>query len=147
LTVALLLVACESALISPYYLAFFNVLVGGPDNGPRYLADSNIDWGQDILRLKTYLDRRHERSVCLGYFGNALPEYYGIDAHAVPSTEDVRRDGLPNCLTAVSVTPLMGAYVNDDWAWLRKEHPVAKIGYSIYVYDFRGIVSRSPSTR
>ncbi|MFN3929912.1 MAG: ArnT family glycosyltransferase, partial [Thermoflexus sp.] len=31
--------------MTPHYLAYFNELAGGPDNGWRYLADSNTDWG------------------------------------------------------------------------------------------------------
>ncbi|PID86362.1 MAG: hypothetical protein CSB13_03810, partial [Chloroflexi bacterium] len=32
----------------PHYLAYFNQLAGGPDNGWRIAVDSNIDWGQDL---------------------------------------------------------------------------------------------------
>ncbi len=46
LTLALAaLVAIESLSIYPDYLAFFNWPSGGPSHGPRYLVDSNIDWG------------------------------------------------------------------------------------------------------
>ena len=38
--------------IFPHYLAYFNELAGGPLNGWRSLADSNIDWGQDLPGLK-----------------------------------------------------------------------------------------------
>ncbi|MEZ4590126.1 MAG: phospholipid carrier-dependent glycosyltransferase [Chloroflexota bacterium] len=38
--------------LGTHYLAFFNVLAGGPDGGWRYLVDSNIDWGQDLGGLK-----------------------------------------------------------------------------------------------
>jgi len=41
-----------TALVYPHYLAFFNQSIGGPHNGYKWLADSNIDWGQDLKLLK-----------------------------------------------------------------------------------------------
>jgi hypothetical protein len=131
LAVVTALVMIESCAVFPYYLAFFNAASGGPSQGPRYLVDSNIDWGQDLPRLKAYLDQHGEKSVCLAYFGSALPDHYGIEFAGPP---EPGRD----CLGAVSVTALMGVYLRDDpYAWLRKHTPAAKIGYSIYVYDLR----------
>ena len=48
MAVILAAAAAESLAAFPYYTAFFNVAVGGPKNGPKYLVDSNIDWGQDL---------------------------------------------------------------------------------------------------
>ena len=45
--------AAETLSVHPHYLAFFNAAAGGPAAGPRYLADSNIDWGQDLHKLRT----------------------------------------------------------------------------------------------
>ena len=42
----------EFASVYPNNLAFFNRAVGGPSNGFRYLADSNLDWGQDLKPLE-----------------------------------------------------------------------------------------------
>lgn len=52
--VGLLLVAhCAVALAyAPRYISFFNEFAGGPAGGLQYLADSNIDWGQDLKRLR-----------------------------------------------------------------------------------------------
>jgi hypothetical protein len=36
----------------PHHLAYFNEIAGGPGNGWRQLVDSNLDWGQDLKRLK-----------------------------------------------------------------------------------------------
>ncbi|MBZ5610306.1 MAG: glycosyltransferase family 39 protein [Acidobacteriia bacterium] len=137
LAVAVALVAIESTLIYPSYVAFFNLPSGGPGAGPRYLVDSNIDWGQDLLRLKSYLNRQGNPRSCLCYFGTAFPEYYGMTNASLPTTRELQAGATPNCVAAVSVTPLMGIYVNDAWSWVRDHRPIAKIGYSIYVYDFR----------
>ena len=39
----------------PSYLAYFNEIVWDRKTAYKYLADSNLDWGQDGLKLKQYL--------------------------------------------------------------------------------------------
>jgi hypothetical protein len=140
LPLVLLLVAIqiyENARIFPHYLAFFNSISGGPDRGPEYLLDSNIDWGQDLKRLKAYVEQRGAPEVCLAYFGTAPPEYF-LDWRPIPFTAEVARSGSPDCLVAVSVSLLRGLYVADDRLdWLRPLVPDARLGYSIHVFDLR----------
>lgn len=79
--------AVANARIAPHYLAFFNTLAGGPANGWRLLADSSLDWGQDLPGLKAWLDAHHvpaDGPVYLGYFGTGSPDYYGIEAVWLP---------------------------------------------------------------
>ena len=133
-----MLLALESLSINPDYLAFFNWPSGGPSNGPRYLLDSNIDWGQDTRKLKAWLDARNIHQVCRVYFGNAILAHYGIGELPLPGNEDTAERANLDCMAAASVTPLYGLYVpNDRYRWLREKTPVAKIGYSIYMYDLR----------
>jgi hypothetical protein len=66
-----------------------------------------------------------------------VPDYYGIRAGDMRTNQEVSKNGAPNCLLAVSATPMMGMYVDDTWSWVRQYRPVAKIGYSIYVFDLR----------
>ncbi len=52
LVVALFCWQCIAVLISaPHYLSYFNTIAGGTEGGPRYLLDSNVDWGQDLPSL------------------------------------------------------------------------------------------------
>ncbi|HMD01848.1 MAG TPA: phospholipid carrier-dependent glycosyltransferase [Candidatus Baltobacteraceae bacterium] len=133
----------ESLAVYPNYLAFFNLAAGGPARGPLYLLDSNIDWGQATKKLRAWLDAHGNPRVCGAYFGNALPAYYGIDEAPVPAS--ARAAARTGCVVAVSVTPLYGLYApGDPYRWLRAHEPLARVGYSIYVYDFRaGRVSLS----
>jgi hypothetical protein len=80
----------ESLLIWPHYLAYFNVLAGGPRNGYRRLVDSSLDWGQDLKELKGWMDdhpadSEDSQRVYLSYFGTARPAYYGIKAQTLPN--------------------------------------------------------------
>jgi len=126
----------------PSVLAFFNVLVGGPRNGYRYLADSNVDWGQDLKGLKAWMDRNHVSHIDLAYFGNADPAYYGIDCAYLPPQPDfapktaaARQTRFPGYV-AVSATSLDDVYTekHDFYEPLRYQAPVAIIGNSIFVY-------------
>ena len=75
----------EAARIAPHYLAYFNALGGGPENGHRHLVDSSLDWGQDLPGLKTWLDQNADGApVFLSYFGTGEPDYYGIRARRLP---------------------------------------------------------------
>src|SRR5207247_257079 len=80
--VVLLLVVAEGVVsaiqIHPYQLAYFNRLVGGPEAGPRYLDDSNIDWGQDLPGLAAWQSAIGARPLALWYFGTDNPAWYRI---------------------------------------------------------------------
>jgi 4-amino-4-deoxy-L-arabinose transferase-like glycosyltransferase len=97
--------------IHPHYLSYFNELAGGPRHGSRFLADSNLDWGQDLLRLADYA-RRHpqELPLKLAYFGSAQPTYY-VPCEALPSNYPFEP---PTAITpgtyVASITQLLGLY-------------------------------------
>jgi hypothetical protein len=128
----------EVASIHPHYLAFFNRPSGGPLAGPHYLVDSNIDWGQDLKKLKRYMDARGLEHVCLGYFGSGDVRYYGIDERHLPwstETEELRK---MDCVGVISVTILQDVYIPPgSFEWLRRRQPIGNIGYSMWVYDLR----------
>jgi 4-amino-4-deoxy-L-arabinose transferase-like glycosyltransferase len=133
-----------SLYIQPHYLAYFNELTGGPDNGYKYLVDSNLDWGQDLKGLGRYMREHNIPKVCLSYFGSDLPERYGISYEWLPSfylqnpAPGARQVTLHDWV-AVSATNLQGVYFDnkDTYAMLRSKKPVAQIGYSIFVYDLK----------
>jgi 4-amino-4-deoxy-L-arabinose transferase-like glycosyltransferase len=143
--VLLVFTAVSTLRIAPHQLAYFNELVGGPAQGYRYLGDSNLDWGQDLKGVKTYMEKQKLPVIYLSYFGSAPPSYYGIRYQYVPGTWPLEWPPLtervparsPRKILAISVNNLQDVATAYDplfrWLWLRK--PVAKIGYSIFVYD------------
>jgi len=133
-----LLQIVECASITPHYLAFFNALVGGPGNGPLYLADSNIDWGQDVKKLVHWLDAHGTRRARVFYFGNAQLRYYGIHEVGFPGPRDQAGWNAIDDYCVANVTPLLGNYVPlEDLAQLRLRQPITKLGWSMWVYDLR----------
>ncbi|MFZ0545437.1 MAG: phospholipid carrier-dependent glycosyltransferase [Candidatus Promineifilaceae bacterium] len=132
--------------ISPDFLAFFNILAGGPENGWRVLVDSNLDWGQDLQNLKRWMDDHGVDEVWLSYFGEARPEYYGIayrglDSHPPRLMNPQARPFYPANpapgIYAISATTLQGVHFSnhDLFAWFKAQKPVDKIGYSIFLYE------------
>ncbi len=76
--IGILWISIISISIWPNYLSYFNLLTGGPSQGYKYLLDSNLDWGQDLLLLREYMIQEKIRSVDLAYFGMVHPHIYGI---------------------------------------------------------------------
>ena len=68
-------VSLAGARTSP--IAYFNLLAGGPEGGRRWFSDSNVDWGQDLLRLHRVLEARGwERSTTIVAYGGVATNYY-----------------------------------------------------------------------
>jgi hypothetical protein len=126
--------------IHPDHLSYFNALAGGPSQGYRYLVDSNLDWGQDLKRLKAYLDANGIETVKLSYFGPADPEYYGIRCERLPGHPPPKEVAgvAPGDVVAVSATHLQGVYLERDerrlMRLLRERTPIGRVGYSIFIY-------------
>lgn len=143
--------------IYPHYLSYFNEIVGGPANGYRYLADSNVDWGQDLKALKRYMDERGIDKIKLGYFGSADADYYDIDYEYLPSVglapqesgqywwyeiDSVEKTRLAPQTGTIAVSSniltspgWMHGLFSESYAWLREHKPVDQVGYSILIYE------------
>ncbi|MBI2822415.1 MAG: glycosyltransferase family 39 protein [Acidobacteria bacterium] len=129
--------------VSPHYIAYFNELIGGAENGPYYLDDSNIDWGQDLKRLAQYLHDNHVRQPILSFWGPAPPEYYG-DRYGVefkPWTRAMAESARPPAgVYAISVNNLVALRrmtgLGSNLDWLQRFEPTRRVGYSIYIYRF-----------
>ncbi|MCA9980070.1 MAG: glycosyltransferase family 39 protein, partial [Anaerolineales bacterium] len=132
--------------IHPHYLAYFNVLAGGPNNGWRVLVDSNLDWGQDLAGLAEWQRENGAGTLWLSYFGEGRPDYYGLDYRGLDSFPPRLMNPYANPfypadpapgLYAISATNLQGVHFenHDQFAWFREREPIAKIGYSIFLYD------------
>jgi hypothetical protein len=141
----LLWLAAASARIFPQGLAYFNEWAGGPENGWKYLADSNIDWGQNLPELQRYADEHNFEHAGIAYFGIGFPEHF-----ARPGQFDVVPT--PFCMDcvdttvykpkpgiyAISVNMLLGFFWPPEYEnyfqFFREREPVAKAGYSIFIY-------------
>lgn len=114
--------------VRPHYLAYFNPAAGGPQRGWRWLADSNVDWGQDLVRLREWMQRHDVPKVGLEYFGIVRPQDYGIVAEPI--------DGSAAEWLAISINKLLGLYQTDRqrFRWLAELEPADRAGYSILIF-------------
>ena len=129
--------------VYPHFLAYFNEIVGGPNNGYIYTVDSNLDWGQDLKRLQKWVEQKNIDKIYVDYFGGGDAGYYLKEKYLPWQGNWSPNDFPKENYLAVSATFLQGgrglpvAGFNQSWGyylWLDKYQPVAKIGYSIFVY-------------
>lgn len=59
----------------PSYLAYFNQFIGSHRNADRVLIDSNLDWGQDLKRLRYWADDNGIEHLRIHYFGAGNVEH------------------------------------------------------------------------
>ncbi len=139
---ALVLWSVGSSLhVYPHSLSYFNELVGGPDNGHRYLLDSNIDWGQDLLYLKDWVDAHPEAaSLGLAYHNYIDYRVCGAEFAAVP--RDPPSNVLGEKMANAQFGPHPGYFAVDlhsltkggGYTYFQRFQPIAKAGYSIFIY-------------
>jgi len=84
--------AGETLHVHPYELSFFNAFVGGLEGGRRLFADSNVDWGQDLLRLAKAAPRFGAPPLPAIVFGGDLPRRHAPFLRAV-APGDTERPG------------------------------------------------------
>jgi 4-amino-4-deoxy-L-arabinose transferase-like glycosyltransferase len=133
--------------IHPHYLSYFNLLSGGPANGYRVLADSNVDWGQDLLRLQDWMAENNVDEVYLSWFGTANPTYYGVRYRALPGLPrhfdlwwDVPFDpsSPPPGVYAISASNFWELPLQEEkyvFPWFRARPPDHRVAYSILIYE------------
>ena len=112
----------------PDYLAYFNFLaMGHPE---RIVVDSDLDWGQDLVRLSKYARKRNITELSLAYFGTA-----DIRRHGLPTIRQLRRNKPTTGWVAISLFSLK---TNPAYKWLETYEPITTIGKSIRLYYIPG---------
>ena len=146
----------ETVIAYPYFISYFNEFGGGIKNGYRYVTDSNYDWGQDLLRLRDFVEKNNISKIAVDYFGGGNPKYYLKDkVEYWWSARGNPKDFGINWL-AVSINTLQGATARlhpghqrneaDEYRWLvflrPKDNKIGSVpkpdyivGTSIFVYD------------
>ncbi len=122
--------AGESLAAHPDYLAYFNQIARGREE--QFLLDSNLDWGQDLQRLRLYLRQNGIETVYLSFFGRGE-----AIRRRIPGVRPMPPHHPPRGWAAVSQAHLVGlALPGYNLGWLKHFRPRARIGKSILVYYF-----------
>lgn len=130
----------SSVAIFPNYLSYYNELSGGTSEGYKIAVDSNYDWGQDLKRLTDFVRENQIEKISVDYFGGGNPRYY-LGGRFEPWWS---ARGPAHGWFAISGTFLQGAHgktapgfirkPEDSYEWLKGYEPVARAGYSIFIY-------------
>ncbi len=140
MTILTLWYVVSSVRVYPDYLAYFNEAIGGPKNGINYLDNANIDWGQDLKRLKPYMKEAGIDKIKLMYEGTADSKYYGIST--IPLSKEDRQLGPQSGYYAISAHYLIRLITIPEAfgfgpGWKKKVYkPIKVIGHTIYIFNF-----------
>jgi hypothetical protein len=141
-----------AAGIFPDHLSYFNeaaCLLDDPGNlgfdggsrcGPSWLDDSNTDWGQGLIQLRTWRNAHPDpRPIRIVWSGSFPPEPYGIITQT-PMASDIEGNPTPG-LYVISAKYVSRLNLS-SFSWLRRVPPTAIVGHALYVYDIRGSASQ-----
>lgn len=115
-----------SALIQyPNYIAYFNEFAGGSKNGHKILTDSNLDWGQDIVRIQEYINNNDIKVDYLVYpwDGDRALRYYDLN-YPVLEPENINARG--NVIISATY------YETEAYSWLNK-FPMQEITPGVFL--------------
>jgi hypothetical protein len=134
---------------APCFLAYFNLPSRAIAEPCYLLSDSNLDWGQDLGRLKRYMDQHGIDEIKMAYHGSASPRQLRLRHQILPGltwyTQYLRHepewkqaaDVRPGDYVAVGAASLVGLVLEDRNLFLKQfggMEPVARIGGSILLY-------------
>jgi len=127
---AALLVLHAAAAIArfPHQVAYFNELIGGPSRAHRYVRANDLDWSQDYRGLAEYAAERGIKEMKAWLLGATDLSFYGLEPLKLSEGEKRRPQARMYAISVVHLEKL-------EWTYLYA--PAAKIGHTIWVYDFR----------
>jgi hypothetical protein len=116
----------SSARSHPDYLAYFNEL-GGSD--PSHLiVVGDLDWGQDLTRLSTYLREHSVDHINIAYDG-----FYDPDSLGLPQTQKMKCGEKPSGWTAVELR--RARLYSECYPWIDQKHFITTVGKTMSIYD------------
>jgi len=121
----------SSAMAQPDNLAYFNEFAG--KHPERILVDSDLDWGQDLLRLSNDLHAWGVHHVSIAYNGSA-----DLKQMNLPPFDVLAPCARTTGWVAISLYDLEMSQPSvgcGGFSWLEAYKPVASVGKSIWLYS------------
>jgi hypothetical protein len=135
--------AIEVFAAYPDYIAFFNAACGGERGGRALLADSNLDWGQDLPLLAQWQKEHSDQPLYLMYFGICDPAAYGIKYWNVPAgygygpPQRWPRTGGVAAISATILAETQPGTPNNFATLFLESDPFEVLGGTIYLFHFK----------
>jgi hypothetical protein len=129
--------AAGSVMAHPDYLADFNLLAMGKPE--RIVADSDLDWGQDLHRASLMLRERGVREAWIAYDWPALPSREpGIVYRELPENTRVRGWVVASLRSLYYVgAKAQASGKPDPYGRLKTLTPTMRAGRSILIFDLK----------
>lgn len=127
IAVSLLWYLLSVILAYPNYMAYFNEFAGGQKNGHKILTDSNLDWGQDIYRIKNYIEKNN---IDISYMvypwdGQSALDYYGLN---YPELKPENQNARGNVIISATY------YETEAYSWIKK-YPMQQITPGVFIVN------------
>lgn len=120
-----------TTLAHPDYLAWFNEAAG--EHPEAIVVDSNLDWGQDVLRLERVVREQNIDRLLVLYNGNA-----DLGRHRIPAAGLQPFSPAQGWIAASETSLKIGDQARQGgYRWLDQYRPVRRIGKSIRLYHIR----------
>ena len=117
----------NTSLAHPDYLAWFNEAAGATPH--RIAVDSNLDWGQDVLRLARLQEELRLEPLSIDISSSTLFERHNLFPPPNLDANAPIHGWLAVSETVYALKRAQGAY-----GWLDQYRPVRRIGKSIRLY-------------
>jgi hypothetical protein len=115
--------------------------VGGSNQGWRYLSDSNLDWGQDLLTLKKWLAQNdtNQNKYLLYSIPLVDPKILGLGVERGDDRLIVNDSGIVVPAAVGMWIVFSRRLTNPEGAWFRVNTPVIQLSPTIRIYNIREI--------
>lgn len=127
-------VAVESSFFYNSSIAYFNQIVGGPQNGYRHLSDSNVDWGQDLSRVDEYMKKKEYNYTMLTCDETPRYDYYHVN-HTKMGEE------IDPSVNYIAIRDWCYQLPSDDkddiYQQIKNSKSIDNIGYSILIFKIK----------
>ncbi|GIX00298.1 MAG: glycosyl transferase [Pirellulaceae bacterium] len=123
--------AASSLSVLPRSYAYFTEAIGGPSQGWKYLENSNLDWGQDILTVKAWVEANPDKRPIFFVYSIPIIDFHklGIDAeHGGPATSP--QGPTQPGWWVVCASPMM----RPENRWFREHEPTERLSVTTSVY-------------
>ena len=127
----LLLYSACSISILPRSYAYFSEIVGGSRQGWRYMNASNLDWGQDLLTLKHWIDRHPENRPIYVLYTIPILDLRKLGIEAEYGDDSMTENGpVKPGWWAVFASPML----EGNNAWFRYRQPDVELSVTTRLY-------------
>jgi hypothetical protein len=134
--------AVDSARTLPNDIAFSNELWGGTNNTYKFLSDSNVDWGQNLKEVRSYVEKNHIQQCWIAANGTPEVALATLPCQLLPAPFQWMigpMNDIPNTIegTVFLSNETLPAEFPGVFSTIAAQKPAAILGGTTFVYNGR----------